>query len=128
MNKELYGKTFEIPLDILNHLELSFNKIDSDSNTEGFNRNKTLRSNKKINYQSLKRWKNWFDSYDGDSNSPEYILNGGEKCKNWVNRQLDFLRKKIEQSKKNKKYGEGNLDVKIQVIDEIKRINNLILK
>jgi len=126
MNKELYGKKISLPEPILNALNDGFNSVNGDSNTEGFNRNKELRDNGYITYQTLKRWKNWFDTFNGDSDSVEYILNGGDKCKNWVDNILNYLRKNVESSKKIKKYGEGNLDVDVQIANEIKRINKII--
>ena len=39
---------------------------------------------------------------------------------------LNSLRQDVNQSKKNKKYGEGNLDVNVQVVEQINRINKLI--
>ena len=126
MNKELYGKKFRLPESILKSLDDGFKSVNADSNTEGFNRNKELRDNGYVTYQTLKRWKNWFDQNSNDSYSTEYILNGGDKSKNWVNNTLDYLRKEVELSKKNKKYGEGNLDVDVQIAEEIKKINRLI--
>jgi len=126
MNKELYGKKFRLPESILKSLDDGFKSVNADSNTEGFNRNKELRDNGYVTYQTLKRWKNWFDQNSNDSDSTEYILNGGDKSKNWVNNTLDYLRKEVELSKKNKKYGEGNLDVDVQIAEEIKKINRLI--
>lgn len=126
MNKELYGKKISLPDPILNALNDGFDSVNADSNTEGFNRNKELRDSGYITYQTLKRWKNWFDTFDGDSESKEYILNGGDKCKNWIDNILNYLRREVELSKKNKKYGEGNLDVDVQIANEIKRINKII--
>jgi hypothetical protein len=46
--------------------------------------------------------KNWFDSYNGDPNTNEYILNGGDYMKNWINQVLQSERNNIYQGKKTK--------------------------
>jgi hypothetical protein len=51
MNKELYGKTWDFPNDLQNHLKICFAKVKNvDSNIEGFNRNKRLQTATSISY------------------------------------------------------------------------------
>jgi hypothetical protein len=124
MNKELYNRKIRVPEKILSQLKTNFDSIKSDANLEGHNRNIEIREKGFVTYQTLKRWKNWFDSNTEDNNS--FLLNGGEVSKNWVDNTLNSLRQDVNQSKKNKKYGEGNLDVNVQVVEQIDRINKLI--
>lgn len=124
MNKELYNRKIRVPEKILSQLEKNFDSIKSDANVEGHNRNLEIREKGFVTYQTLKRWKNWFDSNTEDNDS--FLLNGGEISKNWVDNTLNSLRQDVNQSKKNKKYGEGNLDVNVQVVEQINRINKLI--
>lgn len=124
MNKELYNRKIRVPEKILSQLKKNFDSIKSDANVEGHNRNLEIREKGFVTYQTLKRWKNWFDSNTEDNDS--FLLNGGEISKNWVDNTLNSLRQDVNQSKKNKKYGEGNLDVNVQVVEQINRINKLI--
>jgi len=103
VNKELYGKTYNLPENILNHLDKSFaNAKGANDSTEGYRRNKELREKKSITYQGLKRIKNWFDKFQGNPNDMSYILNGGDEMKNWVNTTLKSDRSSVYTTKKAK--------------------------
>ena len=43
MNKDLYHRKAKLPESLKNHLQKSFEMVEGDSNTEGYNRNKELR-------------------------------------------------------------------------------------
>ena len=43
---------------------------NADENTEGYNRNKELQSQKFITYKQLKRIKNFFDNFKGNHKEP----------------------------------------------------------
>jgi hypothetical protein len=103
MNKELYDKEFEFPKDKQEHMKICFHKVKgADSNTEGYNRNKELQSKNYITYKQLKRIKNFFDNFNGNHKENEFILNGGVEMKNWVNYELDRVRRNLKMSKRNK--------------------------
>ncbi len=103
MNKDLYGKQIPLTEKLKNHLTNCFNKAKGASEkTEGYKRNKTLRNSDSISYQQLKRIKNWFDTFNGDVNSYEYLLNGSDYMKNWVNHTLQSERNDTYTTKKNK--------------------------
>ena len=53
----------------------------------------------------MKRIKNFFDVYEGDETDSEYVLNGGERMKNWVNNALKIAREAIYNVKKAKQRG-----------------------
>jgi hypothetical protein len=74
----------------------------ADENTEGFNRNKELQTQKFIDYKQLKRIKNFFDNFKGNHNDPSFILNGGVLIKNWVNDELRKMREYGHLTKRNK--------------------------
>jgi len=103
MNKDLYGKTFSLPEDVVNYLQQCYDSAHgANDTTEGYRRNIELRNSRQVTYQQLKRMKNWFDSFGGDRNDLSYILNGGDYVKGWVNTTLNSLRNDIHQSKKIK--------------------------
>lgn len=99
MNKELYNRKAKLPESLKNHLQKSFEMVEGDSNTEGYNRNKELRETGIMGYPVLKRVKNWFDSYQGDGKDAPYILNGGDRMHKWCNHVLDHWRGALEQGK-----------------------------
>ena len=78
MNSKLYGKHFVIPDDIRNHLVTMYQTHgNAGQGGDGFERNRQFQNAKSLSYQQAKRIKNFFDTYKGDQNSPEYHLNGG---------------------------------------------------
>jgi hypothetical protein len=100
VNKDLYNKTIELPKEIVEYLGTCFNHLpNSDSNTEGHNRNQELRNSGYVTYQQLGRIKNWFDNYDGDGTDAPYILNGADYMRDWVNNTLNGMRS-IDSNKK----------------------------
>lgn len=99
MNKDLYNRKAKLPDSLKNHLQKSFEMVEGDSNTEGYNRNKELRETGVMGYPVLKRVKNWFDSYQGDGKDAPYILNGGERMHKWCNHVLNHWRGTLEQGK-----------------------------
>lgn len=146
MNKDLYGKTLNLPEEVVNHLSKCFSDAKGASNsTEGYRRNKELREKKTITYQVLKRMKNWFDKSNKDKNDLSYILNGGDKMKEWVDRELrsmrtgNYMSKKIKSDtgmqnqfiaphEKDNPNNMSNMDYDVQVTESLKRINELIKK
>jgi hypothetical protein len=93
VNKDLYGQQIQLPKEIMEYLETCFNyTTNSDSNTEGYNRNQELRDTGYVTYQQLGRIKNWFDNYSGDGKDAPYILNGADYMKSWVDNTLESMR------------------------------------
>jgi len=150
MNKDLYDKKVKLPDSLKNHLSKCFDSVDANSNTEGFNRNKELRETGVLNYQRLKRIKNWFDSFEGDSKDAPFILNGGERMKKWCDHVLDHWRNTLDLGKKaksasgmeneyikyhtkdgvvvspNKKHEKGINKYDTSVTEQIKQINDIM--
>lgn len=105
MNKDLYGKEYDIPSDILNNL-----KKYKDEKTVA-----NLINNKKISYSLLKRIKNRMEN-------GEIEKLGGENFKNWVEQKLGEDRRAIHQSKKVKrKSGVANAFIKPHSKDDLVR-------
>ena len=67
MNKDLYGKEYEVPSDVLENL----NSFRGEKTIEN------IINNKKISYSLLKRLKNRMENGEIDNL-------GGENFKNWV--------------------------------------------
>ena len=103
MNKSLYHKEIEFPEQMREHLKICFVKAKCDDpNTEGYKRNKELQEKNYITYKQLKRIKNFFDNFIGNQNDVSFLLNGGQKMKNWVDYELDFMRRNPKMTKRNK--------------------------
>jgi len=146
VNNNLYGKSVNLPEEVVNHLTQCFNNAKgADNSTEGYRRNKELREKKSITYQGLKRMKNWFDNSNKEKNDLSYILNGGDKMKEWIDRELrgmrtgDYLTKRnksdtgmqnqfISPHEKDNPNKLSNMDYDVQVTESLKRINELIKK
>ena len=154
MNKELYGKTWDFPKDLQNHLKICFAKVkNADSNIEGFNRNKRLQTATSISYPELKRIKNFFDNHTGTPQDAPFILNGENKMRDFVNSTLSGARQSLETSKQIRQdtgmekefiaipnaninqnisqYDDNKTSIEkydLQVTESLKRINNLMKK
>lgn len=103
MNSSIYDKEIEIPENYREHLKACFQKIQNpDKNGEGYKRNQELQNQKFIGYPQLKRIKNFFDTYKGKQDDPEFILNGGFEMKNWVSDELRKMREYGHLTNKNK--------------------------
>ena len=154
MNKELYGKTWDFPKDLQNHLKICFGKVkNADANIEGFNRNKRLQTATSISYPELKRIKNFFDNHTGTPQDAPFILNGENKMRDFVNSTLSGARQSLETSKQIRQdtgmekefiaipnaninqnisqYDDNKTSIEkydLQVTESLKRINNLMKK
>jgi hypothetical protein len=105
VNKDLYGKEYEIPSDILRNLD----------NFKDEKTIKNLINSKKISYSLLKRIKNRMENGEIDNL-------GGQNFKNWVEQKLGEDRRGIETSKKVKrKSGVSNAFIKPHSKDDLVR-------
>jgi hypothetical protein len=118
VNKDLYGKEYDIPPHLLNMIAKGLSKYANQS-TENVKRAQDLISTGKSTYQQLKRIKNWFDSNSNTSN-PEFHLLGGGAFKGWVDQTLSSDRGAIDLSKKAKSVAMSN-----QYNDEHEKNNDL---
>jgi hypothetical protein len=105
VNKDLYGKEYEVPSDVLENLN-------------DFKGEKTIANiinNKKISYSLLKRIKNRMENGEMDNL-------GGENFKNWVEQKLGEDRRAIHTSKDVKrKSGVANAFIKPHSKDDLVR-------
>jgi hypothetical protein len=154
MNKELYGKTWDFPKDLQNHMRICFAKVkNADANVEGFNRNRRLQTASSISYPELKRIKNFFDNHTGTPQDAPFILNGENKMRDFVNSTLSGARQSLDTSKQIRQdtgmekefiaipnaninqnisqYDDNKSSIEkydLQVTESLRRINNLMKK
>jgi hypothetical protein len=107
-NSSLQGMTWDIPEELHNHLKRTMNAYRGNQTEEGYQRLRGLIDDKKVGYEQLKRIKNFFDDHsnvdymsDKKASTP-FILNGGNKMKEWVNNTLNTARDNISGGKKIK--------------------------
>jgi len=99
-NNALKGTCVPINKDIKKHLTRIYDAYRGDKTAEGFSRLRTLCDSDEISYEQLKRIKNFFDSFNGNRKDTPYLLNGGSKMKEWVNKTLDTARNDLKGKKK----------------------------
>ena len=105
MNKDLYGKEYEIPSNILKNL----NKFKDEKTISN------IINKKKISYSLLKRLKNRMENGELDNL-------GGNDFRNWVEQQLGEDRRSIHKSKDVKrKSGIANAFIKPHSKDDLVR-------
>ena len=103
MDKDLYNKRVKFPEEMKEHLKSSNAAVqNANQYTEGFKRNQELQGQDSITYQQLKRIKNFFDNFNGNTKEPSFLLNGGDRMKGWVEGALRFLRDSNWNTKHNK--------------------------
>ncbi len=102
-NSELKNKVFPIPDGVRDLLQQTLNNYNGDKTIDGYKRLNNLLSMDGISYREMKRIKNFFDNYGGTDKSAEFILNGGEPMKNWVNATLNQATKAVHDFKQAKK-------------------------
>lgn len=102
-NSELKNRIFPIPDGVRNILQQTLENYNGDKTVDGYKRLNNLLNSKTISYSEMKRIKNFFDNYIGTNKSTEFILNGGEPMKTWVNNTLFTARKAIQDFKQAKK-------------------------
>lgn len=103
-NSELKGRYFPLGDGIRKHLTQIYNTYNGDKGIPGYKRLANILSMPNgIEYNELKRIKNYFDNFEGDKNSNEFILNGGDLMAMWVNNTLNTATSAIEGFKQAKK-------------------------
>ena len=103
-NSKLVGKLFPVPDKVLMELGKNLKKFSDKRESKGFNRAIFILERKACTYEQLKRIKNYFDMINDDNfNEVEYLLNGGDVMKKWVNHTLDEARKSVFGTKSARK-------------------------
>lgn len=99
-NSALKGRVFPLPKGIRKHLLQTLENYTGDKTVDGFKRlNNILSMENGIEYSEMKRIKNFFDSYKGPTESVEYLLNGGDAMRLWVDNTLGTATKSIRDYK-----------------------------
>ena len=102
-NKDLKNRKFPLPKGVRKYLVTILNNYNGDKDVEGYKRLNNILEMNGIKYQEMKRLKNYFDNFQGDIHSDEYILNGGDAIKTWVNNTLNTATNAIRGFKQAKK-------------------------
>ena len=103
-NSKLVGKVFPVPEKVLIELGKNLKMFSDKRESKGFNRAIFILERKACTYEQLKRIKNYFDSVTDDNfDEVEYLLNGGDVMKKWVNYTLDEARKSVHGTKSARK-------------------------
>ncbi len=103
-NRELKHRFFPLGDNIRKHLLNTLCNYDGDKTIDGYKRlNNILSMENGIAYNEMKRLKNFFDNYQGTPDSVEYILNGGDQMRLWVNATLSRATRGVKDFKEAQK-------------------------
>jgi hypothetical protein len=117
-NKDLKNSYFTPSDEVINTLKSALAKYQSGGDTKGLKRAKEIVDNRKISYGQMNRMKNYFETYEGEGMDDEYILNGGDVMKKWVNSALDNATGNIKAEKRTRmNAGEENQFIKTHTKD-----------
>ncbi len=124
MNSNLYGKDYPFPEELRRHLKVCIRLCpNADANVEGYRRNQELQSAKSVTYQQLKRMKNWFDNFQGNKEDAPFILNGGDKMKNWIDTTLGTSRRSIQTTQDRKdEFGADTAQEYVSVVPDTAKL------
>lgn len=103
MNKELYGREFLLPDNIIQHIKTA---ISTYGNIDGFNRANNLLNTGKVNYNQLKRILHDMKYMDKVNQQGTYNLYGGELLEKWGTALLYGERQQIKNRKQSYKRSE----------------------
>lgn len=98
MNSDLKDRVFKIPDDVFNYIHQVFTSL-TDKSVDGTQRAKNLLRTKNVTYAQIKRILH--DLENGDPESTQYQLAGGEPMLNWSRTFLDGERQQIKNQKKS---------------------------
>ena len=102
MNKDLKGKIFDVPQDILdkiNHTMVGLN----GQNVRGIQRAKKLLQDKSVKYGQLKRIIHDIQNMDKTNDKVKFDLCGGDLMEKWAVTHLEGERDLLKNNKKSKK-------------------------
>ena len=102
-NNELKHRTFPLPDGVRKILTKTLSNYNGDKTIEGYKRLNNILEMNTISFQEMKRIKNFFDNYNGSDKSAEFVLNGGDAMKTWVNNTLYTATKTVHDYKQAKK-------------------------
>lgn len=102
-NSELRNRTFPIPKGVYQRLVSTLHQYTGDKTVNGYKRLNNLIGMKTVSYQEMKRLKNYFDQFKSNPGTEEYMLNGGDAMKLWVNNALNTATTAVRDFKQRKK-------------------------
>jgi hypothetical protein len=100
-NKQLENKVFLCPMEIVNYIKTVLNGI-GDKEIKGKKRAKDIVNDRRFTYSKMKRFKNFFDNFNGDKKSLEYHIIGGDMMCDWICGTLGVNRKVIDDIKRTR--------------------------
>jgi hypothetical protein len=99
-NSKLLGNRYDIPEEILMHLQYALKKHAEHKTAKGYKRANHIVNNPNQPFVNLVRIKNYFDSLDPNNiNKVEFELNGGKPMNIWVQDLLQRERDRVEGTK-----------------------------
>lgn len=102
-NSLLKGRKFFLPDGVKKELLSTLKNFNGDKSSVGYKRLNNLLQMNGIKYNEMKRLKNFFDNFHGEKTDIEYMLNGGDVMKSWVNLTLNNATNQIKDFKTAKK-------------------------
>ena len=99
-NKDLKNNSFECPDDIKNHLSSTLRKYRGSDDSAGVKKIKAILNTGSLSYDQMRKAKSFFDN--DEEQGEEYILNGGDKMKKWVESELSKATNAIDAVKKTR--------------------------
>jgi len=102
MNKDLKGRIFDIPQNILDKINHTVSGLNGE-NVRGIQRAKKLLVDKKVKYGQLKRIIHDIQNMDKTKDRVKYDLCGGDLMEKWANQYLQGERDLIKGRKESKK-------------------------
>ena len=101
MNKDLKGRVFNVPQDILDKINHTITGLNGE-NVRGIQRAKKLLQDKSVKYGQLKRIIHDIHSMDKTNDRTKFDLCGGELMEKWAMTHLQGERDLIKSNKKSK--------------------------
>ena len=105
MNKDLLGRTYKLPEDIISHLK--FQVANKNINSDGIKRATTLINDGQVNYNQLKRILYDLKNIDKNQNIDKYNLYGGELMDRWGNMTINNDQDLIKSQKQSRKQSDS---------------------
>lgn len=98
-NSDLKFRKYVIPDELYMNLKNTLGQHSDKTKVPGYKRLNNLLQNRNVSYSDMKRIKNFFDTFQGKETDIDFIMNGGNKMKNWVNGELQTSRDAIHNVK-----------------------------
>ena len=102
MNKDLKGRVFDVPQDILDKINHTIAGLNGQ-NVRGIQRAKKILQDKSVNYGQLKRIIHDIQNIDKMNDKVKYDLCGGDLMEKWASQHLQGERDLISNRKDSKK-------------------------